>query len=444
MTELSSLTATEAATKIASGEISSEDLVKACLEKIDAHEETIGAWIYLDKEHALGQAKRLDEHRASGRELGPLHGVPVAIKDIIDTADMPTQCGTPIHANRQPSDDAALVAGLRQSGAVIMGKTVTTELAVFTPGKTRNPANPEHTPGGSSSGSAAAVAANMVPLAVGSQTAGSILRPASYCGVYGYKPTFGAISRTGVITQSPPLDTIGCFARSIEDLALLTDCMTAYDPQDAAMTPRSRGRLASVATSKAPAQPALAFIGTPPWEKDAEAITKEAYGELVEALGDSCDTTELPEVFDNAWYWQHTLQWADIAKNYGPLLDKAPDQISPKLKEMIEEGRTMKAVNYNIAHECQDILNAGLDEIFVRYDAVLTPATSGPAPKGLDATGLPTFNSLWTYCGVPCLSIPLLEADGMPLGVQLVGPRNDDGRLLRTANWLVEKLTELT
>lgn len=443
MTELYKLTAREVAARIAHGEITSEELVRACLDHIQSCEPAVQAWAYLDPEHALSQAARLDEWRAAGRELGPLHGVPVGVKDIFDTADMPTENGTPVHSGRRPAKDASAVAQLRDAGAVIMGKTVTTELAVFTPGKTRNPHNPDHTPGGSSSGSAAAVAANMVPLALGTQTAGSVIRPASFCGVYGFKPTHGLISRTGVLVQSPPLDTIGAFARSIDDLALLTDCISAYDPRDKSMHPRSRGSLARVAASQPPVQPLLAFIPTPPWESEAEPATKQAFEEILEVLGEQCDRVDLPDVFAQAWDWQRTLQWADIAKYYGPLLDRAPEQISPKLREMIDEGREMKAVDYNTAFEMRDVLNAGLDRIFDRYDAILTPATPGPAPKGLDSTGKPTFNLLWTYCGTPAVNLPLLDVDGLPLGVQLVGPRLDDARLLRTANWLIRHLQKL-
>jgi Asp-tRNA(Asn)/Glu-tRNA(Gln) amidotransferase A subunit family amidase len=441
--ELCGLSAAEAARRMAEGSVTAQEMVSACLARIREREPEVRAWAHLDEDYALGQARRLDEWRIAGHEVGPLHGVPVAVKDIIDTRDMPTCNGTPLHEGRRPRSDAAVVAQLRQAGAVILGKAVTAELAVYAPGKTRNPHDPERTPGGSSSGSAAAVAAGMAPLAVGTQTAGSIIRPASYCGVFGFKPTHGAISRTGVLTQAPPLDTVGPFARSVEDLALLTDVISVYDEKDPDMRPHSRGSLRVTATSTPAAKPVLAIVKTPVWEEHAEDSTKAAFTELTEALGEQCDMVDLPDVFQKAWGWQRMLQVAGIAKHYGPLVDRAPEQASEVMREMIAEGRAVTAVDYNTALDMQQVLNAGLDEIFKRYDAILTPATPGPAPKGLESTGSPVFNALWTYCGVPCVSLPLLDVDGMPLGVQLVGRRQDDGRLLRTANWLVQHLAAL-
>lgn len=435
------MSAAQAAQAIARGEMSSVELVSACLEQISRTEPEVQAWAYLDPDHALAQARSLDSWRKAGRELGPLHGVPVGIKDIIETADMPTGNGTELHAGRETRRDAAVVAQLRDAGAVIMGKTVTTELAVFTPGKTRNPRNTAHTPGGSSSGSAAAVAAGMVPLAIGTQTAGSILRPASYCGVFGFKPSHGRISRFGILNQSPPLDTVGAFASNITDLALITDCISAYDARDPDMRPHARGSLRDIAASPLPARPMFAFIPTAAWDQHAEQVTKDAFDELRAALGPLCDTARLPEMFDKAVGWQRLLQWADIARNYGPLVDASPEKISPRLREMIEEGRAIKAVDYNTAMEMRGALNQALDQAFALFDVILTPATPGPAPAG-EATGDPIFNSVWTYCGVPCLSLPLLDVDGLPLGVQLVGPRHSEGRLLRTARWLIQHLNE--
>jgi Asp-tRNA(Asn)/Glu-tRNA(Gln) amidotransferase A subunit family amidase len=234
------LGAVAAARQIRDGKISSDELTRACLARIEAREPEVQAWAFLDPEHALRQARAADEWRKRGRPLGPLHGLPVGVKDIIDTADMPTENGTVLHKGRMPRHDAAAVRMLRAAGAVILGKTVTTECAYFSPGKTRNPRNIEHTPGGSSSGSAAAVAAGMVPAAIGSQTAGSVIRPASFCGVYGYKPTHGLIPRTGVLTLSRALDHVGCFSRSVEDLALLAEVLTGYDEGDPDTRPRAR------------------------------------------------------------------------------------------------------------------------------------------------------------------------------------------------------------
>lgn len=441
VTDLTGLTAADAARRIATGEITSAMLVEACLARIKERDESVQAWEHLDEEFALEQARRADERRAQDLSAGPLHGVPVGIKDIIDTCDFPTENGTPAHAGRQPGDDAVLVSQLKDAGAIILGKTVTTELAVLHPARTRNPHNLEHTPGGSSSGSAAAVADNMAPLAIGTQTGGSVIRPASFCGVYGFKPTHAMISRTGVLMQAPPLDTIGVFARSVEDLGLITDCLTAYDARDAWMRPRSRSRLRDMALREPPVDPVFAFVKSPPWDEFAEDATKQAFPELVEALGEQCDEVELPRVFSAALDMQKLIQTADIAKFYGPISAKAPDVISEALSERIEQGKSITAVDYNTALGVREALNAGLDEVFERYDAIITPASPGPAPKGLGATGSPVFNSMWTYLGVPCVTVPLLEADGLPMGVQLVGARHDDGRLLRNARWLVEHLS---
>jgi len=237
---LNKMSAVFAAAAIRGGKITSEELVRACLDRIAEIEETVRAWVYLDHEYAIKQAQDADKKLKSGKSVGPLHGLPVGIKDIFDTADMPTENGTVLHAGRQPGEDATAVSLLREAGAIIMGKTVTTELAVYAPGKTTNPHDSKRTPGGSSSGSAAAVAAFMVPLAIGTQTNGSVIRPASYCGVYGFKPTYGRISRYGVLKQSRVLDQVGVFARSIEDAALVTQQLMAYDNKDPDVKPTGR------------------------------------------------------------------------------------------------------------------------------------------------------------------------------------------------------------
>src|SRR5881296_719485 len=241
LTNLHALSATDAARLIRDGVISSEELVQACLARVRETDAEVRAWAFLDADHAVAQARGADEVRLSGQAIGSLHGVPVGIKDIIDTADMPTENGSVLHAGRTPSRDAAVVAMLRAAGAVIMGKTVTTEFATRTPGKTRNPHNPAHTPGGSSSGSAAAVAAGMVPLALGSQTGGSTIRPASFCGVYGFKPTHGLVPRHGMFQLSRSLDHVGLFARTIEDIALLASLLVGYDERDPDTRPREIG-----------------------------------------------------------------------------------------------------------------------------------------------------------------------------------------------------------
>jgi len=439
---LAHLSAVEAVAGIQAGEFTSEDLVRACLERCDAVEETVQAWATLDPDYALDQARQADEAHRAGVDLGPLHGVPVGLKDIIDTKDLPTENGTVLHAGRRPTEDATVAALLRQAGAVIMGKTVTTELATYHPGKTRNPHDPERTPGGSSSGSTAAVAAGMTPLSVGSQTNGSVIRPAAYCGVYGFKPTHGAISRHGVLSQSRILDHMGVFARCAEDLALLAEPLMAYDANDPDMRPQGGRNIVAVAAQEPPAIPSLAFVKTPVWDQASED-TQAALEGLADLLGDTCDVFDLPSPFENAVRWHRTIMCADIAKSYHSLYESGGDKLSDNLRALIEEGRKTTAVDYNRAVEWREVLNTGLDEIFHDYDAILAPAATGEAPLGLESTGSPVFSTLWTYCGAPAVTLPILRgAAGLPMGAQLISGRGDDGRLLRTARWLVQAVED--
>ncbi len=332
------LSATEAARLIAEGTITSRDVTAACLARIAERDPEVRAWSFIDPDYAMEQASAADAWRQEGRPPGRLHGVPVGVKDIFDTRDMPTEYGTPLAAGRRPSEDAAAVAKLRHAGAVIMGKTVTTELAVYSPNETRNPHDTGHTPGGSSSGSAAAVAAGMVPLALGSQTNGSVVRPASYCGVVGYKPSFGLISRRGVLAQSPPLDQIGVFARDVEDAALITDCLTGFDPGDRDSLSGARAPLCEVAGSEPPLTPVLAFVKTPAWEKVAEDV-RAGFAELNDVLGDTCDEVDLPDPFTKAYDCHRTIMVADLAKSFASYYDRGKDGLSAMLSGMIEEGR---------------------------------------------------------------------------------------------------------
>jgi len=447
------MSAVEAAAAIRDGTITSERLVEECIARIDQVDDKIEAWAYLDRDHAMKQAKDADLAVVEGKPTGPLHGVPVGVKDIFDTHDMPTEDGTVLHAGEQPLYDATAVALLRQAGAVIMGKTVTTELAVYAPGKTRNPHNPEHTPGGSSSGSAAAVAAHMVPLAIGSQTNGSVIRPAAYCGVVGFKPSHGLISRNRVLQISRPLDTVGVFARDVVDAALLAEQLIGYDELDPDTRPRPKPRLVEMASSEPPVTPRLAFVKTPVWEQ-AEETTREAFAELNEHINeaamaaesmatkmteDAVQELELPPLFDEALGWHADIMDADLAKSYAREYDTGRDKLSKKLCAMIERGQKILAVDYNRAVDGIELLNSLLPAIFAQCDAIITPATAGTAPKGLESTGSPAFCTIWTMCGTPAVTLPLMQGeDGLPLGVQLVGPKGEDARLLRTARWLVD------
>lgn len=437
MSELTGISALQAAELIGSGTITSEDLVRACLARIDESEEEIQAWAYLDRDHALQQARHADRRLKTGRALSGLHGIPVGIKDIFDTADMPTEYGTELHAGRRPKHDATVVSLLRAAGAVIMGKTVTTELAVYSPGPTRNPLDTGRTPGGSSSGSAAAVAAGMVPLAVGTQTNGSIIRPASYCGLFGYKPSHGLVSRYRVLAQSRLLDHVGVIARTVEDAALLAEHLVGFDENDPDTRPRARYRLLDAARQAPPTEPRLAFVKSPVWDQ-ADADTQEAIAALADSLGGNVEALALPEVFDNGVDWHRSIFEADIARSYRQDYEQGRDKLSSVLRGIIERGQGVLAVDYKDAQRGRETLQAVLAEVFDKYDAILTPAVPGQAPTGLESTGSPVFGTLWTLCGTPAISLPLLRGrDDMPIGAQLVGPRGEDERLMRTAAWLV-------
>ncbi len=438
---LHALSASDAARLIREGAITSQELVEACLARIRETDGQVQAWAFLDPEHALGQARAADEYRRSGRPIGPLHGVPVGVKDIIDTADMPTENGSVLHAGRSPSRDAPVVSMLRAAGAVIMGKTVTTEFAYYTPGKTRNPHNPAHTPGGSSSGSAAAVAAGMVPLALGSQTNGSVIRPAAFCGVYGFKPTHGLIPRPGICALSRTLDTVGVFARTIEDVALLMEQLAGFDERDPDSRPRARIPFREVAAAEPPAPPMFAFVKTPRWSRATDE-TKEAFAQLAELLGDRMEEVELVSASDEAFEWHRLIMEAEMAANLEPEWDKGRARLSGKLRALLEHGRQIPALEYQRAVARASALAESLAELFrERYDAIVTPSAPGSAPAGLDSTGDPSFCTLWTLCGMPAITLPLMQGSGgLPIGVQLVGPRDGDTRLLRTARWLAARV----
>ncbi len=428
--------------RLASGALRAVDLVRACLNRIAELEPQVGAWAWIDEDHALAQAQRLDQWRQSGRPLGPLHGLPVGLKDIIDTRGIPTENGTPIDGGRVPTQDAWIVSRLRAAGAVILGKTVTTECAFLHPGQTRNPHNPDHTPGGSSQGSAAAVAAGMVPLAVGTQTGGSVIRPAAFCGVVGMKPSFGMIPRTGILMQSPSLDTVGVFARSVADCALLAEVLAGHDPADPATEALPAPRLLDTALSSPPLAPVFAFLKPPGWDR-ADPQTTAAVQELASLLGDRCFDITLPSLEDAAAI-RRRINLAEMAKCYYALERRGRDQMSDILRAAMDEGKAVLARDYIAALDWPVVMNATLAPVFARCDAILCPAAPGPAPRGLADTGDAIFNGLWTLAGTPAVTLPVFTAEnGLPMGIQLVGQRGNDARLLRTARWLAAHLESL-
>ena len=305
------------------------------------------------------------------------------------------------------------------------------------PSKTRNPHNPDHTPGGSSAGSAAAVAAAMVPLAVGTQTGGSVIRPASFCGVVGFKPSFGAIARTGVLRQSPSLDTIGVFANSINGAAMVAESLFGYDAGDPYTSPSPTPRLLDVAKSDPLVTPMFAFIRPPQFDELADEETVMAFREITTVLGDQCFEAPLPKAFDDAAALRAKINFAEMAKHYYSYEKRGRAQLSSEIIAAIDKGNDVTARDYLAALDWRGLFNAGLEEVFQRCDVIITPAATGQAPANLNTTGDAIFNGLWTFCGTPAITIPLLwSQNGMPMGVQLVGKTGNDARLLRTANWL--------
>ncbi|CUH39127.1 Glutamyl-tRNA(Gln) amidotransferase subunit A [Jannaschia seosinensis] len=436
--ELLDLSAVELRDRLATGAIRAVEIARALAARIAAREPEIGAWAHFDAEHAMRQAQMLDRLRGTGRAVGPLHAIPVGIKDIFDTADMPTANGTPLDAGRRPERDALAVAFLRGAGALVAGKTETTELAFLHPARTSNPHDTGRTPGGSSAGSAAAVAAGMVPLAMGTQTGGSVLRPASYVGVVGYKPSFGLIPLRGALVQSPSLDTVGTFARDVAGAALLADVLAGHDP-DGDRPPMAAPRLLDAARSAPPVPPTFALV-RPPWWELASFEMRAGLEELAAALGEQCFEAFLPDSFADAPAHREVVNMAEMAKYLYPYDRRGFDALSDTLRSALDRGKQVTARDYLAARDWMGIYRAGLETIFARCDAILMPAAPGVAPDSLKSTGDGIFNALASFTGSPAISLPLLQADGpsgpLPMGVQVMGRLGDDARLLRTAAWL--------
>jgi Asp-tRNA(Asn)/Glu-tRNA(Gln) amidotransferase A subunit family amidase len=423
--DLRSLSAREAARQIAERRITAEALVNAYLDHIAAREAVVGAWQYLDREQALTTARQRDAEPPRG----PLHGIPIAVKDLIDTADMPTAYGSPIYRGHRPAADASCVALARAAGAIALGKTVTTEFATFTPGKTANPRNPAHTPGGSSSGSAAAVADGMAPLAFGTQTAGSVIRPGAYCGCIAYKPSFGLINRAGVKPLADSLDTIGVFARSVVDAAWFVGVLT------------ERPSLRHLAIPRQPLR--FGLYRTPVWDQaepataaalDAARATLEGAGAVVTELPIAPEHEGLTEAQDTIMCFETVRALA-----YERIEHSA--ELSPRLAQLIDAGMAIGVEVYDQALARAAVARAELDVFFGSCDAILVPAAPGEAPVGLGNTGNPIFNRMWTLLGVPCVAVPARWADnGLPTAVQLVGRLGDDARLMGSAAFLERAL----
>jgi amidase len=422
VTPLHDLGAAEAVALLRSGRLSAEALVSACLERIAAEEPRVEAFEHLDPAAALDAARRADE----ARPRTPLAGLPVAVKDIVDTADLPTERGSPVHRGRRPGVDATCVARLRAAGAVILGKTVTTEFAFTRPGKTRNPHDPGRTPGGSSSGSAAAVAARFVPAALGTQTAGSVIRPASFCGVVGFKPTFGVVPLEGVSPFAPTLDTIGLFTRDLAAIPLLLGALGAPAPAPVRRAP-----------------PRVALCRTEQWplaEPSTQALVEDAARAIARA-GAPVEEIDLGPGFDGLAGAQRAIMAAEAARTFAPIRARHGELLSPVLRDFLREGDGVGRGREAEAREQAARCRSALDGIFARFDVLCTPAAPGEAPGGLESTGDPAFNRIWTLLGVPCLSLPAGRGPaGMPVGLQLVGAQGADGALVELAAWVARAL----
>lgn len=419
--QLTQLSASQAAALLSRREISAEELTRACLHRIADREPRIQAWQFLDEKIALAQARKIDRN-----PLGPLYGVPVGIKDIIDTADMPTEYGSSIYVGHRPPSDAACVAALRHSGAVILGKTVTTEFAYFTPGKTRNPNRPEHTPGGSSSGSAAAVADQMVPIALGTQTAGSIIRPASFCGVIGFKPTFGEFPMKGIRELAASLDTLGLLARDLGDLPLTWKIFVRE----------------SWSLPAADVAPKIGFCRTEQWPL-ASRETQRVLVESAEALrnaGSRVEEIELGAPFTGLHDAQKVVMAFEMSQALRSEREQHLDQLGAHLREILEVGAATPVERYQAALARAAECRRHIETVFARFDALLTPSAIGEAP-GLDSTGDPAFNRIWTLLHLPCISLPTGRGErGLPIGIQLVGPARGDARLYQASGWALRAL----
>ncbi|MFL9913340.1 amidase [Paraburkholderia sp. RL17-337-BIB-A] len=418
------LSAWETAALIERGELRPSDLMRACLDRIAERDGEVHAFVNLDPDGAMRQARILD----TAPRKGLLHGLPLAVKDLMDTADFPTEYGSDLYKEHRPRSDAAVVALCRREGAVVPGKTVTTEFAYFHPGPTRNPLNLGHTPGGSSSGSAAAVADLMVPLALGTQTAGSIIRPAAYCGIVGYKPTWGRVPRAGIKSLSETLDTVGGFARTVRDVALLGAVLTGDT--------RLNGEFQ-------PASPRIGLCPTSEWAH-VSADVQRAWAEAVRVLApqaahmsDAVFPPDLPDLVA----LQKAIMAFEMSRALAYELTTNKARLSAALQELLVNGTEISGATHVQNQRATASAQARVDALFDDFDVLLTPSAAGEAPAGIDATGDPLFCRAWTLLGLPCVHIPFAHgSQNLPIGLQLVGRWGDDHKLLAIAEWISKRI----
>ncbi len=439
MSEPCLLSALELSNLLSKGDITADELAKSYLKRIEKFEKDVKAWAFFDPNFVLKKASECDNLKNIGRPIGPLHGLPIAIKDIFGTDEMPTECGTILRKKRYSKGDSTVVSLLKSSGAYVMGKTVTTEFAYFDPGKTTNPHDYNRTPGGSSSGSAAAVASFMTPVAIGSQTNGSVIRPASYCGVLGYKPSYGLISRNGVLRQSFLLDHVGIFSRTVDDLAFISQEIIKRDTEDRSTVQFASGNFLNIAKEDPPFDPRFIFFKTDMW-KNLDKETIKIFEKFIKEQGSNVEVHDTPSYFKDIIKYHKIIHETDMAYAFSDYYKNSKNKLGKELVKAIERGQNYKSRDYVEAVENRDYFYKIFSEVFNDYHGILTPASSGVAPKGLKSTGSPEFSTIWTFLGMPSISLPLLSgSNNLPLGVQLVGEKFDDARLMRTANWIMKK-----
>ena len=442
MTDIFSLSLEELAEKIKSGQLTSVEACQTYIERIKKFDKDVKAWAHFDRKVLLEKAGESDEHRKAGKPTGLLHGVPIAVKDIIGTVDMPTECGTVIRKGKSYSQNAEIIDLLHSSGAIVMGKTATSELAYLSPPSTTNPHDKNRTPGGSSSGSAASVASFMAPASIGSQTGGSIIRPASYCGVVGYKPTYGLISRNGVLRTSYNLDQVGMFGRKVEDVAMLAKVLIKKDKYDPATIHYSTENILAE-TKKGPIfEPKFIFYKTDYW-KIIDKKSREAFEYFIKSFKKNIEIFDTPSYFKDIHKYHQIIHETDLANNFSVYYKKFKKKLSKYMQDAISNGNKYTAKEYAEAIDFMQRSYESYEEVFEDYHGVLSPSSPGVAPKGLKSTGTAEFNKVWSYLGTPCISLPLLEGENnLPLGVQLIGNKYDDHRFLGVAKWLEKECQE--
>ncbi|GAB4136130.1 MAG: amidase [Planctomycetaceae bacterium] len=427
---------------IAQGKLSCLELVQRCLSQIDEKENELHAWVIVDREGAEKSARQLDQELQAGKSRGPLHGIPVGIKDLIDVKGLPTSAGSKLLAREPVSEDAEIIRRLRDAGAIILGKTVTTQFACFDPPVTRNPWNRERTPGGSSSGSAVAVASGMCPAAIGSQTGGSITRPASFCGIAGCKPSFGRVSRRGVFPVSAHLDHVGPMAKTVHDLAIMLDAIAGYDARDPFSVASSDLNLSMDLNENNLSAPRLGRLRTF-FEERAESSAIEAIeqaGRCWQSAGATICDIQVPDSFRDLPDCHRTIMVAEAAAVHEQRLNAHPEDYLPGIRSLIEEGLETSVTKYANALTHQKQCTRDVLKSFADVDVLMCPATVGPAPDR-STTGNPIMNSPWSYTGLPTVSIPTgTSEEGLPLSVQLVGKPFGEKELFRVALWCESQL----